>query len=67
MKKLIILFTIIMTSNIYAQNINLDTIQLQENSNLFKIEKIDNEQKFDLVLLDLKMPRMGGINAMKII
>jgi len=32
------------------------------------LEIIDKgEQKFDLILLDLKMPRMGGINAMKII
>lgn len=31
------------------------------------LEKMDKEEKVDLVLLDLKMPRMGGINAMKII
>lgn len=43
MKHLTVLFTVIMTCNIYAQNIHLDTIQLHENSNLFKIELIDNE------------------------
>jgi len=31
------------------------------------LEKIHDGIKFDLVLLDLKMPRMGGVNAMKII
>ncbi len=31
------------------------------------LEKINDGAGFDLVLLDLKMPRMGGINAMKII
>ena len=31
------------------------------------LEKIDSGMKYDIVLLDLKMPRMGGINAMKII
>ena len=31
------------------------------------LEKINEGVKFDLVLLDIKMPRMGGIHAMKII
>lgn len=31
------------------------------------LEKIDAGLEYDLVLLDLKMPRMGGINAMKLI
>ena len=31
------------------------------------LEKVDETSDFDLVLLDLKMPRMGGLNAMKII
>jgi CheY-like chemotaxis protein len=31
------------------------------------LEKVDETNDFDLVLLDLKMPRMGGLNAMKII
>ena len=31
------------------------------------LEKVDEGSQFDLVLLDLKMPRMGGLNAMKII
>ena len=31
------------------------------------LEAIDSGAKYDMVLLDLKMPRMGGINAMKII
>lgn len=31
------------------------------------LEKVDDGLEFDLVLLDLKMPRMGGINAMKLI
>lgn len=31
------------------------------------LENIDTGMNYDIVLLDLKMPRMGGINAMKII
>ena len=31
------------------------------------LEKVDTDMDYDLVLLDLKMPRMGGINAMKLI
>ena len=31
------------------------------------LEKVENELDFDMVLLDLKMPRMGGIHALKII
>jgi signal transduction histidine kinase/ligand-binding sensor domain-containing protein/CheY-like chemotaxis protein len=31
------------------------------------LERIDIGMEYDLVLLDLKMPRMGGINALKLI
>ncbi len=37
------------------------------NDGIELLEKINDGIEFDLVLLDIKMPRMGGINAMKII
>lgn len=43
-KSVVVICLVIMVSNIFAQNINFDEVKFRNNSDLFRIETIDNEK-----------------------